>query len=693
MFLISIQIPKFAQNLFLSMRKTLQILLLLNFFIFFNAQNKSTVNISPKSLSVLTAEYNKIYEAAKEIMAHLLDDHKNKTEDSHFNFANHNTSFNDNELNFDSKNTEFKNKLHLNWVSDMSYNFSPGFGDDDNIFYRARVSSGLDWLALGEGSLKNQKIQNSLNDKLRKIDLLEKVKYKKELNYRSNLDQVRKAFDEKKISLLSDYEKLLKLQNDFTVNQNKAGLKNAAETAQSKYRLDKVSIEKKSLESLLKTPESKTFTGNILNSDIPELTPAENIDLSPLVKDKEAALKMEKEIADMKRRRDKQPDLRFKLRYNYYSALSRDRNFASVGATLNIPVSRSKTDLENDNDLKLKENALQDMQMIYRDRLITLYREYYLLKSEIDVLESEVNYLEAELKVNASNEKSNTFSPAAYLATAEKLLNNQIQICDKKSDLYEKYLEYNMISGTDNQANSLQSNNLNDDNAGNETYIWSSFFTNYSNAYIIDLMTHWHINRVFLSIGKVADMVKVADFMALAAQNNIQVYRLIGENSYAKTDDGFTDLQAALQDAKNMGFAGVHLDIEPHTFDDYKANVDLYAQRLINLFTSSKTWCDQNNMDIGVSVPMQLPAEVATALHDNSIMTYIMAYDVLTLDKKLNKTALIRSILGTDYYVWVFRINDFQVFSDLMDAEAYVQAAGVVKIGYYDLSQMNNFKP
>lgn len=674
------------------MRKTLQILLILNFFIFFNAQNKSTVSISPKSLNVLTAEYNKIYEVAKEIMANLLDHHKNTGEITHFNFTNH-ISSNNTEFSLDSKNTESKNKLHLNWVSDMSYNFSPGFSDDDNIFYRARVSSGLDWLALGEGSLKNQKIQNSLTEKLRKIDFLEKVKYKKELNYRSNLDQVRKAFDEKKINLLADYEKLLKLQNDFTENQNKAGLKNAAETAQSKYRLEKISIEKKSLESLLRNSESKTFTGNILNIDIPELTPAENIDLSPLVKDKEAALKMEKEIADMKRRRDKQPDLRFKLRYNYYSALSRDRNFASVGATLNIPVSRSKTDLENDSDLKLKENALQDMQMIYRDRLSTLYREYYLLKSEIDVLESEVNYLEAELKLNSSNEKSNTFSPAAYIATSEKLLNNQIQICHKKSDLYEKYLEYNMISGTDDQTNGLQNNNINADNAGNETYIWSSFFTNYSNAYIIDLMNHWHINRVFLSVGKVTDSVKVADFMTQAAQNNIQVYRLIGENSYAKTDDGFTDLQAALQDAKNMGFAGVHLDIEPHTFDDYKANVDLYAQRLINLFTNSKTWCNQNNMDLGVSVPMQLPAEVATALHDNSIMTYIMAYDVLTLDKKLNKTSLIRSILGTDLYVWVFRINDFQVFSDLLDAEAYIQAAGVVKIGYYDLSQMNNFKP
>ncbi|MEC3875834.1 TolC family protein [Chryseobacterium salviniae] len=662
----------------------------MNFFIFFNAQNKSTLSINSKSLSVLAAEYKEIYAAAKVIMTNLLAENKTSGT-NHADLSSSDISLNKADLTIDPENTEFKNKPHINWVSDMSYNFSPGLGED-NIFYRARVSSGLDWLALGEGSLKNQKMQNALNDKMRNIDVLEKQKYKKEISHRENLGQIRAAFDERKIKLLSDYEKLLKLQNEFTAKQNKSGLKNDAEAAQSKYRLDKISIEKKSLENLLKTGNNQNFNKEIVHSEIPDLMPVESINFSALLKDKETALKMEKEILAMKRRRDKQPDLRLKLRYNYYSALSGDRNFASVGATINLPVSRSKNDPESENEIKLKENSLQEMQWVYRDRLSTMYREYYLLKSETEVLESEVQYLEAELKVNSTNEKSNTFSPAPYLATAEKLLNNQLQICDKKADLYEKYLEYKMLSGTDNIAENLQKF-ANDDNVGNETYIWSSFFTNYSNAYIINLMNHWHIKRIFLSVGKVTDLVKVADFMAMAAQSNIQVYRLIGENSYAATDNGFVDLEVALQDAKNMGFAGVHLDIEPHTFDDYKANVDLYAQRLINLFSSSKAWCAQNNMDLGVSVPMHLPVEVATVLHDNNIMTYIMAYDVLTLDKKLNKTLAMRNILGPDLYVWVFRINDFQVFSDLLDAEAYVQAAGVAKIGYYDLSQMNNFKP
>ncbi|MDQ0592943.1 hypothetical protein QFZ37_001312 [Chryseobacterium ginsenosidimutans] len=671
------------------MRKSLQLLLLLNFFIFLNAQNKSTLSINSNSLNVLAKDYRKIYASTKEIISNLLADNKTSPTTDNFNFAAANVSLNTTDFSFAHKSSE-KNTLNINWISEVNYNFSPGFADEDNIFYRARISSGLDWLALGEGSSKNQRIQNSLNENARKINILEKSQYKKEINYRESLAGIKGIFDERKIEILSDYERILKLLNEFDMKQNKSGIANDAELARSKYRLEKISIEKKSLEDLIKNSKS-TFNKEILNASIPDLTPVENIDLSILVKDKELALKMEKEMLSIRNKKDRQPDLRLKLRYNYYSALSKDRNFASLGASLNLPLSRSKTNLDNENDLKFKENMLTDLQMIYRDKLNTIYREYYLLKSEIDILQSESTYLESDLKLKSTNEESNTFSPAGYLISAESFLNNQLQIYDKKSHLYEKYLEYRMTSGAD-YKNEQPQYGIDDDNVGHETYIWSALFNNYSNTYIINLMNHWHINRVFLSVGKVPDLVKIENFKTEAAANNIQVYRLIGENSYAKTDDGFIDLQQALIEAKNMGFAGVHLDIEPHTFDDYKENIDLYSQRLINLFTSSKIWCDQNNMGMGVSVPMHLPVNVATALNENNVMSYIMAYDILSLDKKINKTAAIRSILGTNY-VWVFRINDFQNFNDLLNAETIVQSNGISQIGYYDLSQMNNFKP
>nr|WP_314499710.1 hypothetical protein [uncultured Chryseobacterium sp.] len=676
------------------MRKTLPLLFVTLFFIFSDAQTATPLHINTQSLSNLVIDYKKIYITTKDIISNLLAENKKSADeqkkeiipaDRLFSYAEEKKSL--------KTNPTFKSAPTINWTSEVNYNFSPGFAEEDNIFYRARISSGLDWLALGQGSEKNQKLQNSITARSAEYSLLEKSQYLKQHSYTETLNNLRVAFDLKKIKILSDYETVLKLTQQLYEKQNKLALKNDAELAYKQHQLTAVSIERKSLQNLLGTNASEgIFNSDFMRSSLPELIPVEKLDLTHVVKDKKMALQLQKEMLQFNQRKDRQLDLRVKLRYNYYSTPLNDRNFASVGASINLPVTRSKSDMYDEAALQYKESELGNLLNVYRDQLSAIYRAYYELHASIQILESESKYLESELKVKSENENSKTFSPAAYLETAEKFFNNQIQLCDQKYELYKKYSEYRMMSETESQKEPLSSA-VNTDNAGLETYIWSSLFNNYSNDYIITLLNHWHINRVFLSIGSVTDMIKVENFKTMAAANNILVYRLIGENSYAATDNGFVNLQTALINAKNAGFAGVHLDIEPHTFADYKDNVELYSQRLINLFTLSKIWCDQNSMAMGVSVPMHLPTNVAYSLKENNVMTYIMAYDVLKLDKKIAKTSVIRNILGNDLSVWVFRINDFQNFSDLLDAEATVQNNNINQIGYYDLSQMNNFKP
>ncbi len=674
------------------MRKVLPLLFVILFFIFSDAQTTTPLHINTQSLGNLVTDYKKIYAATKDIIANLLKDNRQSKEDQTKSTLSTGKVFSYSE----EKKTvtgmsKFKSVPTINWMSEVNYNFSPGFAEEDNIFYRARISSGLDWLALGQGSEKSQKLENSIKARSAEFNLLENSQYEKQHFYTQTLNNLRTAFDLRKIKILSDYETVLSLTNELYAKQNKLALKNDGQLAYKQHQLNKISIEKKSLQNLLGTETKNVFDSDFMQSPLPELTPVENLDLKHLVKDKKMALALQKEMMQINQKKDRQLDLRLKLRYNYYSTPVNDRNFASLGASINLPVTRSKSDMYDEAALQQKESELGNLQSVYRDQLSAMYREYYELRAAIEILESESAYLESELSVKSENEDSKTFSPAAYLDVAEKFLNNQLQLCDLKYDLFKKYSQYKMMSDTESQDEPVSSDNT--DNAGHETYIWSSLFNNYSNEYIINLLNHWHINRVFLSPGNVTDMVKVENFKALAAENNILVYRLIGENSYAATDEGFTSLQNALINAKNAGFAGIHLDIEPHTFSDYKDNVDLYSQRLINLFTLSKTWCDENNMALGVSVPMHLPTNVAYALQQNNIMTYIMAYDVLSLDKKIAKTSVIRNILGNDLSVWVFRINDFENFPDLLSAETTVQNNNINQIGYYDLSQMNNFKP
>ncbi|QBO57326.1 hypothetical protein NBC122_00477 [Chryseobacterium salivictor] len=226
---------------------------------------------------------------------------------------------------------------------------------------------------------------------------------------------------------------------------------------------------------------------------------------------------------------------------------------------------------------------------------------------------------------------------------------------------------------------------------GGDSYLWTSFFNQKSNAYLMALLKEWNIKTLFLSVNPTMDLAKLRSFKILASQNGIKVDFLIGENSYLEEDDGFTHLEKVMIEGRDLGFAGIHLDIEPHTFDDYHENIKVYSKRQIKLYTQAKKWCAENGMDLSTSVPMHLPIEVAKNLSRNNITTYIMAYDHLSLEKKMDKTEAIRKILKNNYR-WVFEIDDFPDYTSLQETENKLIEKGIKGLAYHDLSQMNLFK-
>lgn len=142
---------------------------------------------------------------------------------------------------------------------------------------------------------------------------------------------------------------------------------------------------------------------------------------------------------------------------------------------------------------------------------------------------------------------------------------------------------------------------------------------------------------------------------------------------------------------KNLGFNGIHLDIEPHTFDDYEENKDLYSKIQMKLFNNAKKWCDKNGMDLSVSVPMYLPIKVAKALGRNNITTHIMAYGNSSLHHKLDQTEAMRKLLKTNSR-WAFEINDFSDYQSLKETETKLIEKEITEFTYHDLSQLDSLK-
>ena len=225
----------------------------------------------------------------------------------------------------------------------------------------------------------------------------------------------------------------------------------------------------------------------------------------------------------------------------------------------------------------------------------------------------------------------------------------------------------------------------------NDAYLWTAFFNEKSNPYLMELLEKWNIKTLFLSVNPTMDLKKLKSFQTLAAEKDIKIDFLIGENSYAEETDGFIHLEKVMMTGKDLGFKGIHLDIEPHTFDDYEENKDLYSKIQMKLFKNAKKWCDKNGMDLSASVPMYLPIKVVKTLGRNNITTHIMAYGNSSLDHKLEQTKAMRKVLKANSR-WAFEIEDFPDYQTLKETETKLIEKEITEFTYHDLSQLDALK-
>ena len=672
------------------------LLTLLLFANWFLSQNQYNSNVNSNQLNSLVSEYKKLYQLAQEIT---------KLTSKETEFENWNLLWSQNEISkekikFKAPKENWFHKLNLTWVSDVAYNFKPGFAENEDLFYQTRISTGLDYPLFGTGSYHSRKRKESLFQYELKKDSIAAIYSNKNLERNERKFIVQKVFDDQKLMILENYQVFLKNLYGLEQQKFRNNLINAAELSRHKKDVEDVSSK---IETLKKSiyPENIKIDENIISlphAKVPDLPKIEELDFNTLLKEEQEILKIQKEIAAQKSNLKNELDLRLKFRYNFYDSGSslnfgQGRTFATIGATFNLPLSKTK-EYTDEYMIQNSEAKLKNNQTLIKNTLYSFYRDYREMQEDVQLLKNKNKYLQELLKLESQAEKLKPESPAQYISYTKELIENHLQILDKKQDLLEKYYEFMLISGFEpgiDHFEQAKEKSAKMENRGKATYLWNSFFLAKNNDYLINLLNLWHIEKVFLSFSKNSDFVKIADFLQLASENQIQVHRLIGENSYAQNDNGFKNLKEVLIQSKELGFEGIHLDIEPHVFDDYKEKIEVYKKREIDLFVNSKKWCEKNKQQLSVSIPMHLPLEVAKVLDQQNIPAYIMAYDVLSLDKKLSKTQELRNVLKGNA-IWVFRINDFKNFESLMDAETKVIENKVDKIAYYDLSQMDLFK-
>ena len=256
------------------------------------------------------------------------------------------------------------------------------------------------------------------------------------------------------------------------------------------------------------------------------------------------------------------------------------------------------------------------------------------------------------------------YSQDIQLATAathlRSYLNASIELVRAKEESYRRINNVFLVAGVNVnpsliRLSKLQENNYRARSGERSLYLWSKGFNQYSNVQIFDFLAAKGIKRVLLTAGRAVNREKMQRFISKAEIKLIQVESIIGPNKLFFTEN-HQAAAIAVEAASTLSNA-VHLDIEPHTFPEYKQNKTEYLEQYLDMLRAIRAQAP--DITLTVAVPFHWPEYVYAALDTLVNRVYIMAYGSTKPDTIIRRLQPALNNMSHDKIVTVLRITDF----------------------------------
>jgi hypothetical protein len=574
-----------------------------------------------------------------------------------------------------------KDDYGLRVTGNIADNFKSPVVIEDNIIYRTRVQAGVDWDIFKEGYYGTKiKMQKEENDYL-----LQKLEH--EQQNRSDLFVDKYA----RVLYMYNIQKIKVLEKRREINARKLDLARQLNILKEIPYVDVIQVDQamtdidgmfmvyKSYNDLVSQRISmKDLPGDpfpLVDLDFQELSSrVVQLQSDQRMADSIIALKikdLELQMAPVN-----SISLTASLKYNYYyidqSVGSRD--FVSVGVGFSMPFPLGKKNdikrLGAEEQLLKYESKSAVKQDAYEELLNTVYEYRYKLKQYMNFSEKRVRYREL-LRVERVKEQfgDEEFNPLTALNLLDELLAVNVEMLDLQQQMYLQLLKIAdkypglEISGCIKPF-SLPEASTGEQKMNTSVYIWSSAFDDYSNNYIAEYLLLNHVNHVIVSVRKNgANATRTSALIDTLAQRGITCEMMTGNNDLLKKDvKPFIDSLLSGMNVKNI--TGIHLDVEPHTLKDYKANEQKYLQQYVNMVKAAAEYCKAKGIKLSVSIPLYYPEDVLKDIYANCDKVYLMAYEKPDLDFIQKKTTE-EFALGKDKTVIALRAEDFATRHDM----------------------------
>ena len=166
-----------------------------------------------------------------------------------------------------------------------------------------------------------------------------------------------------------------------------------------------------------------------------------------------------------------------------------------------------------------------------------------------------------------------------------------------------------------------------------EIYMWSRTFNKTENSNIINFLKSKSISSVLLSFSTGLHKEKALDFMSGAKRKQINVVFMKSISEWLNEDHREAILHN-ISELVKYSPAGLHLDIEPHLFDNWRENN--YA--ILDKYIKMLHYIRQNyHGELSVSIPIMYPDRILQDIYKIADKVYIMAYGRTNIKKLAQK--------------------------------------------------------
>ncbi len=184
------------------------------------------------------------------------------------------------------------------------------------------------------------------------------------------------------------------------------------------------------------------------------------------------------------------------------------------------------------------------------------------------------------------------------------------------------------------------------------------------NEVLLTFLKNLETERAYLSPGPDGSLhEKAAEFIEKAHEHSIELHLLVGNNELIRPEDQQMKLKALVNQAVKLGFEGIHLDVEPHAFDDWDNRQTLYEQQYVTMLANAAAISSANNLSISVSIP-HFYDSILDDINQSADEIVVMVYETQDLGVLKKRIEGESEIFGDKFHVAI-RPSDFANFDDL----------------------------